>query len=208
MSKNNYRQMDFVERQAEWYHYIGKQYKIPRFIAEARKKGISRRVGSHFIKGMAFGDIVYLLRWNGKDNPVTTFATMRVIGLTFEQEIAKKVGDRLIEEGRAVYQEAEGRGIAVLRECGSYTLAGSYAVDCELSEIVKLAEQAAGDEKLFVMVQGRLDQTYPKPIELDPSPNFTRSFQRINIDIDFALPNPNQERETFPVYAIDNYARA
>lgn len=160
-----------------WMHFIGGYYSsTDKFIREAQGPGgIARRIPAQVARGMAFGDRVVLLRYNGKNN-VQAFAEMVLDSVTFEGDFASKVGKKLVEQGRAAYTPG---CISVSRECGSYIIAGVFEVasDVSLSEIVQMAQSSASEgESVFVMIGGHLSKVYDTPVLLSPPPKFSRGF--------------------------------
>lgn len=196
--------MDLLTPQNTWMHYIGKQYTIPKFLKEAKRYGVSRRIPAQIAKGMNFKDIVVLLRWEGLGK-VSAFAEMMITGLTFDHEIAEQVGKKLQENGQATYAEAGGGGVSINRECGSFSIGGTWTVTASIPEIMALAEEANKDsgKPLFVMLYGSLAQVYDAPQRLTPAPSFTRGFIRCKQMMSFAPPTD----ETAVVVSIANYRK-
>lgn len=189
-------------------HFIGGYYSSPeKFVKEAQGPGgIARRIPAQVARGMAFGDRVVLLRYNGKGN-VIAFAEMVIDGVTFEGNMAGKVGKKLVEEGRATYIPG---GMVVSRECGSYLIAGVYEVtgDVTLAETVQMAQSAAGEgEKVFVMIGGHLSKVYDKPVILSPAPNFTRGFFHAE-DGSFIYEGPDDDGPVNRVVGVQDYRKA
>jgi hypothetical protein len=203
-------QKELIHQTSTWMHFIGGYYKDEKqFIHEARKQGISRRAPAQTVRGMEFGDRLVFLRYVGAGS-VFAFAEGQIVGLTLDGDIAKQVGDRLIEEGKAEYHEGGGM---VQRECGSYFVIGTFSVNVSLKETMDIAqeiqakqarEQGKEPEPLFVMVNARLTRSYEDPVYLSPAPKFTRGFTRSN-DTSFVAPGDfAPERK---VIAIEGYAK-
>lgn len=203
-------QMELIHQNSTSMHFIGGYYKSEdHFIREAGKVGISRRVPAQVVRGMEFGDRLVFLRYV-KGKSVYAFAEGQIIGLTLEGEIAKQVGERLIQDGKAEYHEGGGM---VQRECGSYFVLGTYDVKATLKETMDIAqeihakqakEKGEEPEPLFVMVNAKLITAYPDLVYLSPAPKFTRGFIRSD-DSSFVAPaDYAPERK---VVAIDGYAK-
>lgn len=203
-------QPDLIHQVSSWMHFIGGYYKNEEtFVAEAQKSGISRRIPAQVIRGMEFGDRLVFLRYV-KGNSFA-FAEGIVIGITLEGPIAKQVGEKLIQEGKAEYHQGGGK---IERACGSYFVIGTYEVRATLKETMDIAQQLhdqqqkgkSEDERepLFVMVNATLTQAYANPVYLSPAPKFTRGFIRSD-DSSFVAPGDfSPERN---IIAIDGYAR-
>ncbi len=160
-----------------WQHYVGGFYSPAKFIAEAKRHGVSRRVAPNIAKSMSFGDTVQLLSWCSGEP--AAFAEFLINRITLDHEIAGELGEELIEEGRA--RLVERGGGFVTRECGSYSVGATYEVDIDLKEVVERA-MALAEEKglpLSFMIAGPLTRTFDPPVELIPPPPFTRGFIRV-----------------------------
>lgn len=201
-------QPDLIHQISTWMHFIGGYYKNEKkFISEARKFGISRRVPAQVVRGMEFGDRLIFLRYV-KGQQAFAFAEAVIVGITLDGSIAKQVGQRLIDEGKAIYNE--GGGI-VERECGSYFVLGHFEVNATLKETMAIAQEIHGakaegkePEPLFVMVNAKLTRAYKAPVYLSPSPNFTRGFIR-STNTSFVAPDDFvPERQ---VIAIEGYEK-
>jgi hypothetical protein len=156
----------------EWAHFIGeKRYTTESFIAEAERYGISRNIPAQQLKGIQFGDVINLMLWDG--DQAVLFAQFIVSQVLIrDTEISAEVGDKLVNEGRAVH-----------RACGSYVSGGGVILDQEkatVREIVDLAEQLAaekGDRKIKFMVGGKVSHQFPEPVPLgNHGPRFSRGF--------------------------------
>ena len=117
-----------------WLHYIGGFYSPAKFIAEARRYGVARRVSASIAHSMIYGDIVTLLSWRG-GQPVA-FAEFAVSRITMQSEVAQMLGQEL---GQARETHEVGGGGLVVRHCGSYTVEATYVVDVPLPEVVEKA---------------------------------------------------------------------
>lgn len=170
-------QTQLIRPLSQWQHYIGRSYTIERFLREAKQQGVSRRVPAQTARGMRFGDRVTLLRWNWQGNEgAFAFAEMEIVGITLDAALSERVAKRLIEQGVKV--ECGGGGGSVERECGNYIIAITCTVTgIDIPDIIAVATEVAQGEKLFVMISGRLVNSYA-PVAVEPSPPFTRSFIR------------------------------
>jgi hypothetical protein len=203
-------QPDLIHQISTWLHFIGGYYKSEdKFVKEAQRFGISRRVPAQVIRGMEFGDRLIFLRYV-KGQQAFAFAEAVIVGLTLEGGIAKKVGDRLIDEGKAQYEEGGGM---VSRECGSYFVLGTYHVNATLKETMDIAQDIYAEqakesgrepEPLFVMVNAKLVKQYSQPVYLSPSPKFTRGFIRSD-NSSFIAPADFSPDRT--IVAIDSYEK-
>jgi hypothetical protein len=161
-----------------WRHFIGGFYTPEKFICEARKDGVSRRVAPGTAKAMTFGDDVQLLYWrNGKPVLIAEFT---ITTLLTPAEIGKELGSKPISSGG-------GESTRVVRACGSYEICGSLVLEADspgLGELVSHALEIAGDKgiDLWFMIGGSLSRVYEPAIELDPPPRFSRGFTRFQAD--------------------------
>lgn len=155
-----------------WLHYIGKSYTVENFLREARSIGITRRSPADVISSMQFGDRVVFLRYGGIGK-VSAIGEMIVRSITFENEIGSIIGSELEKDGLATFSPG---GSLIVRECGSFIIAGTFQVNASLPEIIKKAQELANQrgETLFVMIGGELTQEYSNPPFLYPAPKFFR----------------------------------
>lgn len=199
-------QLSLIQQNSTWMHFIGTGYYADekKFIREAEKYGISRRAPAQTVRGMEFGDHLIFLRYL-REKSVFAFAEARIRGITLEGSISKQVGEQLIEEGRAEYQD--GGGMEVERECGSYLMMGTYTVKASLKEVMNMAleihARENGDTPIFVMVNARLTEVYAEQVFLQPSPKFTRGFIRSEF---FYQPSKQGTAEG-EVIAISSYTK-
>ena len=182
--------------------YIGGAYKgTDRFLREARKQGITRRVPANTARGFHFGDRVVLLRYRGKGK-VLAFGEMVIKEVIFDAEITKKIAEALIEAGAAEYSPGPLGGTHVHRECGSYLMGGSFQItshEVDIPQLIKWAKEIAGDDTVFCMIGGNLIEEYST--WLDPAPNFTRGFIKMEEGDTFSSDGENKMVE------ISNYRR-
>jgi len=157
-----------------WLHYVGGFYTRQKFVAEAKKHGISRRVAPGVAKAMAYGDIIKLLDWN--NGQPLLFAEFVISGISMDAVISEELAPELIREGKASLVSQGGN--TVIRECGSYVASATYQVDVELSEVVEKADAIAAklDIKPTYMLTGRLSRVYNPPEAVEPAPKFARGF--------------------------------
>jgi hypothetical protein len=175
-----------------WGHYIGGYYKdIETFIAEAMEFGVSRRAPAMLAMGMHYGDRVVLLRYHGKGN-VEAFGEMVITNLFLDEEAAQAVAEQV----KCQYVPD---GQVVTRECGEYTITGTWVIEADIPEIVRIAMQSSK----FVMIGGALTREYETPVHLSPAPKFTRGFMRMPCDASYEYsPQPGQ------VVGVAGYAKA
>ena len=167
-----------------WAHFVGGTYKgTDRFIREAKKQGITRRVQANTARGFHFGDRVVLLRYRGKGK-VLAFGEMVIKEVIFDAEITKKIAEALIEAGAAEYSPGPLGGTHVHRECGSYLMGGSFVITIPEFDIPWLCAKAQEIAKelhidtVFCMIGGNLVDEYST--WLDPAPNFTRGLIKMD----------------------------
>jgi len=172
-----------------WMTFIGQRYTDEKFIREAQRDGVSRRVPAKLARAMNFGERVICLRWGGSGK-VSAFAEFTITSLSLDHSLSQKLGEKLKEQGRANYSDGGG---AVQRECGAYFVVGSWRVaeDVTLREIIDLAQEIADSwtnghgEKITYLIGGALTQVYSVPVLLDPAPKFTRGFTKCPADASF-----------------------
>lgn len=197
-------QLSLITQNSTWMHYIGTGYYADekKFLREAKKFGISRRAPAQTVRGMEFGDRLIFLRYIRERN-IYAFAEAQITGISLDYSISKQVGERLIEQGRGEYQQG---GMDVERECGSYTVIGTFIVRASLKEVMTLAqeihERENGDVPLFVMVNAKLTHAYKEQVILSPAPKFTRGFIRSEFSY---LPSKQQVKGE--VIAIAQYTK-
>jgi hypothetical protein len=166
-----------------WLHYVGGHYgTTERFVAEARRVGVTRRIPAQIARGMHFGDKVVFLRWGGHGR-VWAFAEMTIQTVTLMGDLAGKVGAKLAAAGKAEYQASEPQ--IVQRECGWYVTCGAWVVSADLPDVMAAAIAAAAGEEVFAMIGGPLSEVYDAPVLLSPAPNFTRGFIRSLEDVGY-----------------------
>lgn len=187
-----------------WMHFIGGYYSDEKkFIAEAEKHGISRRVPAQVIRGMEFGDGLIFLRY--ADKKVYAFAEGVITGVILDGEISKEVGQELIDQGKATYDDGGGM---VHRECGSYFIVGTYRTSATLKECMDMAQKVHSekhpDEPMFVMVNASLTRAYEHPVYLSPAPKFNRGFMR-SADTSFVFTEAHHPESK--VVGISGYAK-
>ena len=195
-----------MENNKEWAHFVGTRYTPRSFIEEARLYGVSRNLPASQLKGMNYGDIVNLLQWSGEQASLfAQFTVSRV--LIRDPEISAKISERLIEEGRARYDDSNsGGGSSVVRECGSYDVSGRVIVDDKsvtVGELVSMAEEFARElgRKIKFMVGGHISNELKEPVQLgNAGPKFSRGFIRYSTGATFSV--AKQERE---ILSVNNY---
>lgn len=136
---------------SDWLTWIGNiHYTIPQFIKEAKTMGVSRRVPRHMLKGMNWGDKVYLAsKERGKKNPV-------VFGYFFIEELIGIQTDDLPDELKAKIQ-VMGPGPLLIqkRGCGTVAIGGFYATTASVEDLADYAQEP--------MIHCRGLKVFPKP---------------------------------------------
>ena len=158
-----------------WLHWVGRTlYSPKKFEAESLKYGITRRVSPKVLRGMAWGDRVYLIGLKDKKRKQGQifgyFFVHRIVG------ISEGVTEKLFSEGRAHITDIGGK--VVNRKCGSYVEGPSYSVSAEVSEIAEI--QAETGEKTPLMVGGAFVKVDP-PVRMKDIP-FQQGFRRFDGD--------------------------
>lgn len=125
----------------DYLHWIGKQhYTQHRFIKEAKKYGVTRRVSLNIAKQMSWGDKIYCAMLDGKTGVIFGyFIVDKLSGLSAEMttQLARTPGTKLVDEG----------GDLVVRGCGEYTEGVTHAIRCELPDIISTLGQMTIDDK-------------------------------------------------------------
>lgn len=104
-------------------HFIGKQYySIAKFISEAKKYGISRKIAPNILKKMNFGDIILLAQGNSKGSIIFGFFIFSSI-LGLKHELIEKL------ELEGTIALSSNNPVQVERGCGSYSITGSYGIE-------------------------------------------------------------------------------
>lgn len=130
-----------------WLNFIGKRFYTPaKFMREARRYGVSRRISRQDLERMTWGDKVYLAIKDGRENALVFgyFIVERITGLDdgTMQKVAEKYGAEVQDLG----------GKLVTRECGQYITGPSYSTEASIKDICK----ELPEEKLPLMVAGRV----------------------------------------------------
>jgi hypothetical protein len=167
-----------------WLHYVGGFYTPKKFISEARKFGITRRIAPNVAKTTYYGDHVILLDWR-QGSPVA-FAEFVIDKIAADHEIMQAVTMQLKEQGHIVEERApagSGGVSQVDRECGSFTLGGGAVVDDEttIKDIVEKGQKVAVEKGAAPkwMIGGWLTRVFVPPLALEPKPPFSRGFLRV-----------------------------
>lgn len=190
-----------------WFHYIGNP---GGFIQPALQFGMSRPCPISIARQMQFGDRVILLKWRGSQIPPAAFAEARISGISFD---GVDIGNALVEQGKATYEQYSGGGIEVSRECGSFTLVGSYVLadDVTLGDVIDIAERNATELGISVsdircMMWGKIVAVHPVPLTVTPPPPFTRGWMRVPDGTRIGDAPINTDTQN-SVYVVENYER-
>lgn len=133
----------------DWIHWIGRSiYTERRFIKEAAKYGVTRRISSGVLKAFSWGDRVYLeIKRVRQDKSGIVFGYFRVEGISgLSTEALKALDGKL---GRLV--DVGGRD--VVRACGWYRTGASYTTGASVREIAEAVE-STGTGKASLMLSG------------------------------------------------------
>jgi len=132
-----------------WLHFVGQAYykTSHRFVVEAVRYGITRRVALATLRKMEWGDRVLLAQRDGSSTVVFgQFTIEKLSGLSAEAGAAVReaLGDRLDYTPFDVPQRVE-------RGCGTYTVTGVFSVrETTLAQLVAAVEKAKDPGKLMV----------------------------------------------------------
>ncbi len=195
-----------------WLHFIGGYYRTPdHFLTEGKKHGFSRRIPAQVARGMHFGDKVVFLRYGGQTaKTVFAFGEGVVTRVTFDAQIAAQLGQELERRGLAEYTPG---GETVLRECGTYIMAGTWTVAPELDlphlieAATRIAQAQGATTPLFVMLGGELTAAYDNPVFFQPAPHFTRGFIKTEPGSTFRYTGEAGEY-AHKILAVRNYRKA
>lgn len=109
-----------------WLHFVGKSYYASegRFMREAKRYGITRRVSLKTLAAMAWGDRVYLAQKSGASAVVFgQFTVTKLSGLSPEGAalLRAKLGDRIEYHAYDAPRHVE-------RGCGTYVVNGEFTI--------------------------------------------------------------------------------
>ena len=126
----------------EHLHWVGAEfYSIPEFVSEARKWGVNRRVKPQTLKGMNFGDRIYLVsREKGLKSPVIFgyFYLETVRGVRLDEETRERMEE---ETGKRIEVSQSDLSLLVKRGCGYAVTGGLYCTtDASIQELVDYGE--------------------------------------------------------------------
>lgn len=169
-----------------WEHFVGGYYTPFRFVEEAQREGVQRRVPAALAATFQYGDTVDLLWWDrGHAHRIGAFV---VASVTVDDAVAHEVGQALVAQGQASYQPGGG---VVVRGCGSYVIAGTWVVTASLQDIVNQARTAAAEAgaALKILIGGPLVDVTDPPQPVDSPDHFFRGFRRVGERA--AVPDPD-----------------
>lgn len=160
-----------------WLHFIGqKYYTRKRFVDEARRYGITRRVSLQVLRSMDWDDTVLLAIVEGK-TPVM-FGQFQVTRLSGISKIARQA----LEAFFGVKKISDG-GTMVVRGCGSYLAGPSYQIDASLPEIAEFLDgiQRNGHDIGKLMVGGTFQELSHPMVRLKKIP-FRQGFRTFDYE--------------------------
>jgi len=139
-----------------WLHFVGKKYwKTPRkFIKEALKFGVSRRITASVLRKMSWGDVVVLAQWDGKKS--IAFGYFTVEGVMGDIDVSS----RLRELGHKSWNETE-TYIPVSIGCGEYVITKVAKTDAAIVDVVEAYRQLKNTDNPFLMVSGPFHSLNP-----------------------------------------------
>ena len=144
-----------------WIHFVGANYySIDKFIKEANSVGIARAIAPQVLKKMSTGDVVLLAQKVGKSTRIFgyfTFTTMT--GL--DPELVQK-----LKEKKIIQQLPALAPMEVERECGSYTITGSYSV-ADSNAMMNLIRETDNEKIGRVMIGGQFHYLKDTGIDVD-----------------------------------------
>jgi len=164
-------------------NFIGQNnYTIPKFIEEAKKYGITRRVAPLLLRGMSWGDMVLCVQPEPGIEPFSAFIEFPITKLVGISEEAQK---RLAEEFEVQLTIEAPEEPVVERECGSYEQGASYSIDTSLSAIAHRLKELSKEIDIGKIMVG----CYPEEVIYIPEPyprirnlKRFRGFRSINRD--------------------------
>lgn len=119
-----------------WLHFIGRKYypTETKFIREAEKYGITRRVSLQVLKKMEYDDLVLLAMMKGKSGVI--FGCFNISTLSGLSREASEAVRETFE-----WEKMDDGGGFVRRGCGFYWQGPCYAVKASLQEIAVFLER-------------------------------------------------------------------
>jgi len=180
-----------------WIHCIGRlYYSVKKFITEANRYGVTRRIAPQILMRMSLNDEVFLSISEGKGQLVFgKFVVNGVSGLTPEavNYLREKgaIGEQLYEGGRVIN-----------RGCGSYVEGPTYKLETSISEVGKLIK--GSKIKTPLMVMGSFEQVQNFILEDVP---FRPGFRPFDYE-SFQGAKPIKFKKGLPVYSGQFYAES
>lgn len=142
-----------------WLHFIGKAYYSTdtKFIREAQRFGITRRVSLATLRNMAWGDRVLLAHKSGASAVVFgQFTVDRLSGFSADgaAAFARVLGDKVEYRAYPAPKRVE-------RGCGSYVVHGEFTIrDTPVVQVVEALKGLKDPGKL--MVGGTFEPLFPR----------------------------------------------
>ena len=178
-----------------YLHYVGGLYTPEKFVEEAKRIGVSRRIPLRSIRNLKWGDEVLCATWEPykavlieggeekehsagfKEGKARVFCSFKVTRLFVEDPDINYVllAELHFIRGK-VLKEVSSGVMQVERECGTYYVSGSVLVSASIEEIYEILSVIAPKAK--VMIGGELYREFSPPVVLDGVP-FTRTLYKL-----------------------------
>ncbi|RKY57538.1 MAG: hypothetical protein DRP94_08610 [Candidatus Latescibacterota bacterium] len=177
-----------------YLHYVGGLYTPEKFVEEARRIGVSRRIPLRSIRNLKWGDEVLCASWEPhkavviergeekehsagfKEGKARVFCSFKVTRLFVEDPDTNFVLQTRLRARDKIVSEALEEERRVERECGTYYTSGSITVDASIEEIYGIIADI--NPKAKVMIGGELHREFSPPVVLDGVP-FTRTLYKL-----------------------------
>lgn len=126
-------------------HFIGGCYYSPEaFVTEAKRYGAQRRILTHHLKKINWGDRILCAFTTEKGIKVVGFFTVTYITGISEE------GRKRLEEKGFVVRKVDNGGRTVIRACGSYITGPTYETKATCEEIYECIKETDANAPLFV----------------------------------------------------------
>lgn len=162
----------------DWAQFVGST--SSRFLREAATIGVSRHLSANAAMALNWGDRVYILK---HDLLTQVIGAWVVTKITMPHDLSQKVQELLKQDGK-IKETIDQPPIKIIRECGSYSEMGGAIVsdDCTIKEIIEALKKVCKEtgEKPFVLVGGKLVETFTPPVLIEPRLKFTRALMHVS----------------------------